>query len=139
MRKRIGVFMLVFVMVSQAAVIPAQAAPDASEQLNQYSVSLSNVSRGTMCVTFSVFGVGVMDTIGAKQIVIEQQVMSGVWQPVKTFGTQYGYDSLYKGGSLEFTVTPGVIYRATLTAYAKDYDGGSDTGSVSSGTLRAMS
>jgi len=136
MKKKVCAFFLTVLLLCQVATIFAQAVP-ASNQLNQYSVALANVSPGTMRVTYSVFGMGQMAVIGAQKIVIEQQVSTGVWQKVTTFGTQYGYDSMYKGGNLTFSVIPGVVYRATLTAYAKDYNGDSDIGIVTSGSLRA--
>lgn len=111
--------------------------PQASYQLNQYSVALRNVSRGTMEVSFSVFGTQMyMTKIGAQEIVIEQEITSGVWQECHSFSDYYDTDTSYHIDAIEFSVTPGVRYRATLTAYGED-SRGSDTGTVTSGALRA--
>lgn len=110
----------------------------ASEQLSSYYASLSNISSGTMSVAFTVTGThNNMTKIGAQKIVIEREATSGKWQTYYTFTGYYGYNRLSYGSTIDFDVMPGQNYRATLTAYASD-SVGSDTGSVTSGILRAL-
>lgn len=80
--------------------------------------------------------IAMMDTVGAKTIVIEH-LINGAWREYCRFKAKYNYGNYYYGGNFEFVSVPGINYRATLTAYAKDYSGGSDTGSVASGSLGA--
>lgn len=117
---------------------PADSAtPRASLQLAQYGISISNVSRGTMRATFTIHGThNQMSKIGAQEIVIEQEVSSGKWQETASFSGYYGYDCLFHMDSVTFSVQPGGNYRATLTAYAEDANG-SDSGDITSGSLRA--
>lgn len=109
----------------------------ASYQLSNYYVSLSNVSSGRMSVIFNVVAThDKMTKIGAQKIVVQRDMGNGTWQTCNTFTGYYGYNRLSYGSSIEIDVIPGQSYRATLTAYALDADG-SDTGTVTSGTLRA--
>lgn len=133
-RTTIVICLLISILASST--LPAVAFR-ASDQLNQYSVSLSNVKRGTMRVTFTVLGMGVMDTIGAQQIIIEQEVATNTWQECYRYSGIYGYNRVMYDSTVDFSVISGVKYRARLTAYAKDSKG-SDTGTVTSGSLRAM-
>lgn len=107
----------------------------ASRYLDGYSVGLGAKGNSLMAVAITVDGVGVMDKIGAREIYIEQKI-DGVWKFYDSLdGAEhpefYDYDSRDYIATTYFTGTPGVSYRVTLTAYAKN-SSGSDTGYVTS-------
>lgn len=134
MKKRILSFLLAFALVGGSvcaqAVEPGEPDPQASLYLDGYGISVNPKGGGLMSVTFIVYGTDVMDCLGAKKIVIEEWDGSD-WVTTGTYSVNnnsgfYAYDASEHAGSVTFYGTPGLQYRATLTAYA-ELDGGSDT------------
>ncbi len=139
MKKRICSLLLAFAMVGSSvcamAAEPVKRAPNASLYLDAYSVSVNPKGGGLMSVTFVVYGTGTMDVIGAEKIVVEEWDGSD-WEETGTFTAENNSNFLYEDASeytssVTFYGTPGVQYRATVTAYAEK-DGGSDTGTHTS-------
>lgn len=111
--------------------------PRASKQLDSYSINLTDKGNGVLKVYYAVYGThDGMACVGAKSIVIEEEVTKGVWVEYQTFSTLYDYGVLYCSDAFEVSVIPGGRYRAVLTAYARDVSG-SDTGEVTSKTVVA--
>lgn len=135
MKKRILSLLLALALVgSPVCALAAESedpAPHASLYLDAYSVSLTPKGNSKMSVTFIVYGTDTMDVIGAQKILIEEWDGSD-WEETGTLSAENN-SNFYKTNASEYTAstsfygTPGVQYRATLTAYA-ELDGGSDTG-----------
>lgn len=113
------------------------ALPRASDQLDSYAVGLSDLGNGKLRVSYSVFGThDKMDCVGAKSIVIEEEIAPGVWDTYKSYSDLYNYSDISRLGSFEVSVRRGSTYRAVLTAYARD-SAGNDTGEVTSRSVIA--
>lgn len=67
--------------VSTAAAAPT---PYASDFLNQYDGVVSSEGDGTIKISFSVVGTGIISKIGVSKIVLEKQD-GQYWIPVKTY------------------------------------------------------
>ena len=110
----------------------------ASDYLIGYGVSLTAQGDGLMEIYYEVDGKGIMEKVGAQAFYIDEYV-NGEWESYDTlYGGEhqeyYDYDALGHTGFAYFTGEPGVDYRVTLKAYARGYDGGFDTGLVTSQT-----
>lgn len=108
----------------------------ASYQLDSYAIGLTQARNGQLKITYDVWGTHPMDCIGAKLIVLEEEVAPDVWQEYTSYTQQFTYDSITHADVLYVSVLPGTRYRATLTAYARD-SRGYDTGTVTSYTILA--
>ena len=133
--KFIAFCLAIGILTTSAGAITAHVTR-ASDYLIGYGVSLTACGDGLMEIFFEVDGKGRMEKLGAQVIYIDQYV-DGEWEPYDTFyGAQnpeyYAYDALGHVAVDYFTGEPGVDYRVTLKAYALGYDGGSDTGLVTS-------
>lgn len=101
----------------------------ASLYFDGYILGVSAEGNGIMAVSFSVFGTGKMDQIGAYSIKVEEQITSDKWMTSFTaYGdtdpdTFYSYNTCDHTGSFTFYALPGVTYRAVLTAYASNENG----------------
>lgn len=109
--------------VSTAAAAPT---PYASDFLNQYDGVVSSEGDGTIKISFSVVGTGIISKIGVSKIVLEKQD-GQYWIPVKTYNNtknpelsttnDYSYANyvLYDGEA-------GANYRAEITFFGNtDY------------------
>lgn len=124
-----GLCLLVVLMFAFSLCVPAAAGspiPYASDYLSQYDGIVTREGGGTIKISFSVVGTGIIDEIGASQIVVQKQV-NGVWISVKTYNNtrnpelstanDYSYANyvLYDG-------EPGANYRAEITIFGNtDY------------------
>lgn len=121
---------LLFVFMLASAALASENSPSvarASDYLMLYTVSLNAMGDDEMEVKFYVAGKRVMDEIGVTKIRIEKKV-SGVWKYDRTLYEEDYADMMIEDSgdhksSVVFTGTPGVEYRATITAYAADADG----------------
>lgn len=139
MKKRIlGGFLALLMLGSSlctvAAAGPARA-PQASLYLDAYGVGVKAKGNCKMAVTYVVYGTDTMDKLGAQTILVEEWdgtewVKTGTYSATKNTSF-YASDVSEHAGTVYFYGTPGVDYRATLTAYA-ELDGGFDTGKVTS-------
>lgn len=105
--------------------------PRSSEQLDSYSIGLTNKGNGKLTMTYTVFGTHEMACIGAQKIVVEEELAPDEWGTYKTYSSLYNYNDISRAGSIEVSVIAGTKYRAVLTAYGRD-SSGSDTGTVTS-------
>lgn len=124
-----GLSLFVVLIFAFSLCVPAAAespTPYASDYLNQYDGIVTREGGGTIKISFSVVGTGIIDEIGASQIVVQKQV-NGVWISVKTYNNtrnpelsttnNYSYANyvLYDG-------EVGVNYRAEITIFGNtDY------------------
>ena len=149
MKKRLlALFLLSFIMVGTAGaanvnverpLVQQEAwstiVPHASYYLDDYSIAFGARDNCRMVITMDVNAVRTMDRIGCSMLIIEKKV-NGTW---------YEADTLISADYPEFIATntasyfhsinyygePGVQYRVTMVAYARD-NTGSDTGEVTS-------
>lgn len=120
---------------SDLQMIWSSASPHASAYLSDYSIAFGARDNCRMVITMDVNAVHTMDRIGCSILIIEKKV-NGTW---------YEADTLISADYPEFIATntasyfhsinyygePGVQYRVTMVAYARD-NTGSDTGEVTS-------
>lgn len=139
MKKRIFSFLLAFTLFGSLnwsfAAGEDGIEPYASEYLDGYAIGINAKGGGLMSVTFIVYGTDTMDKIGAQKIVVEEWDGKN-WESPITYTSEknpkfYATQAAEHTASVTFYGTPGLQYRATLTAYA-ELDGGSDTGTVTS-------
>lgn len=136
MKKKFISFMLVLGLLTSFASATYSQTVRASDYLLGYGVSIEAVGDGLMEVFYEVDGKGMMSRIGALAIYIDQKV-NGTWISYDTLLSAKNPDFLVNddlghAGVTYFEGTPGVEYRVTLEAFAMGYDGGSDTGTVTS-------
>lgn len=130
MKKRIVAFCLsLLLLVSSFSV---SAAVQDSDYLGSYTMGMLAQGDGLMCISYTVCGVGIMDKVGAVEIVVEEKIGS-YWFEYQVFDGEedglYSYGTITKSGDLYFYGIPGTTYRATIIPYA-ELDGGSDTGDL---------
>lgn len=128
MKKKVtALFAAVLVLFSSLSCYAVEAR--ASRYFDGYILAMTAQGNNQMAVSFSVFGMGEMDKIGAYYIRIEEEIATDEW--IKTF-TAYGdkmpdkfysYNAYDHTGSYTFTGVPGVKYRAVMKAYAEDENG----------------
>lgn len=111
-----------------AASAPSPAQPQSDAYIAAYYGSTDSYSSGTVTVTFSTTGTGLMDTVGATSIVVYK------WNSTQPVGYLYssstpsmlGHNRISYSNSYTFSVTPGEKYYAYVYCYAAK-DGGSST------------
>lgn len=136
MKRKIVSFILALGMLTSFSSATYSQTARASDYLLGYGVSIEAVGDGLMEVFYEVDGKGMMSQIGALTIYIEQKI-DGAWVSYDTLLAARNPDFLVDddlghAGLTYFDGTPGVEYRVTLEAFAMGYDGGSDTGTVTS-------
>ncbi len=126
---------LLATMLLFSATLPCYAAETrASEYFDGYLLAIAPLGNNQMTVSFSVFGMGKMDQIGAYYIRIEEEYATDKWAKTFTvYGSSdpdkfYSYNAYDHGGDYTFTGTPGVKYRAVLKAYASNSSGSEYSG-----------
>ena len=134
MKKRLVSLAFALIMIVSVTGV-AFATTRASEYLAGYSISLEAKGDGEMGIFFDVTGTGRMTKIGAQALYIDEYV-NGSWEPYLTMTAAendnfYGSNTASHSGFAYFTGTPGVKYRVTLKAYARN-SSGSDTGTGTS-------
>jgi len=132
LKKRVVALVLAFMMIVSVGSV---ASARASDYLSSYTVALDALGNGEMEIFFDVDGTGTMTKIGAQVLYVDEYV-NGAWSPYLTLAAVdnddfYGYNTAGHIGLAYFDGTPGVKYRVTLVAYARN-SSGSDTGSVTS-------
>lgn len=141
MKKRLLSILLIMVMSLSigGGSLLAWIGVQSSTHLNTYSIYLGATGNNKMTVSFSVLGTGQMTKIGAQKILIEKQTGSS-WVTVATYHGStnpafYRSNAYSHAYEFSFTGSPGVTYRATLTAYAEN-SSGSDTQTGVSNTVQ---
>lgn len=112
--------------------------PRASAQLHSYSVYMLALGGGKIAAVVDVYGIkNPMAKIGVSSLNIEIQNGNGSWTSVKEFTNDYVYSEMDFHKTFDYLALPGATYRASVEVYAKDNAGGSDTGSITSGSIKA--
>ena len=116
-------------------IVASPASPYASAYLSDYSIAFGARDNCRMVITMDVNAVRVMDRIGCMMLIIENKI-DGTWYECDTLVSAdypefYMYNTASYFHSIDYYGEPGVQYRVTMVAYARDSTG-SDTGEVTS-------
>lgn len=130
MRKFIRIICLLLVVTSLVSV-PAYAREQserASLFFSAYRAYCSAASSTEIEVCFNVIGTGIMDEIGASEILVQRSSDQVNWTTVKTFSRANYSDMVVTnrgahGATLSCTVASGFYYRAYVTFYASNSSG----------------
>lgn len=118
------------------AIVMLVAVPSYAEGLSQKASSYFSAYRAycyaasstRIEINFTVIGVGVMDEIGASQILVQRSSDRTNWTTVKTFSRSNCSDMIatntgFHGATLSCDVASGYYYRAYVTFYAENSSG----------------
>ena len=108
--------------------------PYASDQIHAYDSNVVATGNGRIAIQFSVEGIGLMKKRGASKITVYEKYGNDGWMLVDAYTEEdtgmtasgevsYGTTKYYNG-------TSGVEYKVSVTIFATDYDGGTDSRTV---------
>ena len=129
--KRFVKIVCFLVVIATLVAVPAYAenqSEKASSYFSAYRAYCYAASSTRIEVNFSVVGAGIMDELGASQILVQRSSDRTNWTTVKTF-TKESYSDMTDtntgahGATLSCTVASGYYYRAYVTFYAKKDSG----------------
>lgn len=113
----------------------AYAVPRASEQIAMYYLDAGSGGNGLIAVDFTISATGTMKNIGAESIVIYKKAAIG-WEFVERYnaddvdmeGNAMSIsDAPHYGTTIFHQGEPNQEYQVTVTVFAEDYEGGSDS------------
>lgn len=112
----------------------AFASTKASEQISSYRIYVAPAGDGQIGMEFSITAPNFMEEIGAQNIFIYE--VSGTNMILRAHYTKddpgmIRTDSWVQANTLYFNGVAGKTYYVTVTVFATDYDGGSDSRSKS--------
>lgn len=119
------------VVMSTLIAIPAYATEQserASHYFAAYRAYCYAASSTKIEVNFTVIGAGIMDEIGASEILVQRSSNQTNWTTVKTFSRNSYSDMIATNtgshaATLSCNVASGYYYRAYVTFYAKNSSG----------------
>lgn len=112
----------------------AFASTKASDQIASYAMYVNPIGNGQIAIDFTITGLFNMKEIGAKEIyVFEKSGTSLIQKAHYTKGDpdMSTTDMFYKVGTVVFNGVAGKTYYITVSVFATDYNGGSDSRSRS--------
>lgn len=127
--KRIGqkqLSLLLCLVLLFTMAIPAGAR--ASDYFNNTYVSATAVGGGTLRIKVDVAASGIMQELGATEIIVHERQANGTYKPVRTFTRNQNANLIRKNCasnviSLTYKGTPGKYYYITAHCYAKNASG----------------
>lgn len=125
---RVVCFLVVIAMFIVTPAYATEQSERASLYLSSYRAYCYAASSTRIEVNFYVVGAGVMDEIGASQILVQRSSDRTNWTTVKIFSRD-SYSNMIRtdagthGATLSCTVASGYYYRAYVTFYAKKDSG----------------
>jgi hypothetical protein len=130
MTKRKIKYFLVLLVVAILLAVPVLAYSNieyrASEQLTSYSMNAKATGNGKIAISFSVDGTGKMTRIGAKKIIVYQQI-GGTWALANSLNQDdagmISTNSYYHGNTIYYNGISGEKYRIEITIFAEDASG----------------
>lgn len=137
MRKFRTRFFSIFLLISCMLTITAQAqeiVPYASDQIHAYDGDAIACGGGKIAIEFSIEGTGRMKSIGASKIRISERYGDDGWMTAGGFKstdegmTVSGRNSY--GTTIYFNGEEGTYYKVEITVFATDYDGVTDSRTV---------
>ena len=100
----------------------------ASDYFNNTYVSATAVGGGTLRIKVDVAASGIMQELGATEIIVHERQANGTYKPVRTFTRNQNANLIRKNCasnviSLTYKGTPGKYYYITAHCYAKNASG----------------
>ena len=112
----------------------AFASENASDQISSYFIYVAPMGNGQLGMDFSITAPYYMEEIGAESITVYEITSSGRKLRAEFTKDDDGMietDSWFQANTLYFDGVAGKTYYVTITVFATDYDGGSDSRSRS--------
>ncbi len=125
MRKNITLLTLLLIFIFSIATV-SNAAVLSSEYIREARAGTTVNSQGTVTVSFIIYGTGMMDVLGAKTIIVQEQAPgSSQWNAVATYSSS-SYPSMLKKNTVTYNSSisysgakAGYAYRAKVYFYAE--------------------
>lgn len=115
--KRCLFIALTLILAVQCIGLAGTIAPTSDSSVTKARLTISKISGNSVTAKAVIEADTVMDSIGVKSLVIQENDGSG-WQPVKGPVTNLKVSARGNTVTLSFTGTPGYRYRAKGTLYA---------------------
>ena len=133
MKKRTLQFVAVFCVLAMLLSIPAMAAEQASYYLTSYDSESVHVGDGEISINFDVTATGIMDKVGATEIIVYENVL-GNWALYYSFDENdtdmISRDDYFHAGTVYCPGYENGYFKVVTYIYAEDYSGGSDMRSL---------
>lgn len=125
MQKKVVLTALLLMLIFSIAAV-ANAAVLSSEYIREARANITVNSQGTANVSFRIYGIDMMDVLGAKTIIIQEQAPgSSQWNAVATYDSSSYSNMLKKNTSVHMSsvsysgTKSGYSYRAKVYFYAE--------------------
>lgn len=125
-KRSVSIFLACMCLLTSSAF----AATYASDQISSYFIYVAPMGDGQLGIDFSITAPYYMEEIGAERIMVYEITPSG--QKLKAEYTKddsgmIATDAWVKANTLYFDGIAGKTYYVTVTVFATDYNGGSDS------------
>lgn len=124
----------IFTSSALAAAGPqATVGPLASDYLAYYTAWMTDMGDGEVALSFDVWGANTMAAVGAGYFCIQEKQSNGTWKIVESGYSStsdeelLAYDADIYGTTIYYQGVVGRQYKGSITAYARGYNGGSDS------------
>lgn len=134
MKKNKVRFLSMFLLISCVLTISANAAVYASDQIGAYDGDAIACGGGKLAIEFSVEGTDQMKSLGASKIRISERYGTDGWRTAEVFTSSD--DGMTISGRNSYVNTmyfygeAGTYYKVEITVFATDYDGVTDSRTV---------
>ncbi len=127
-------FMSLIIVLSYMFTVPASAAVRASDQIDAYDGDAIACGGGRIAIEFSIEGTDQMKKLGASKIRISERDSTDGWITAEVFtssdaGMTASGRNFY-GTTKYFNGVSGTYYKVEITVFATDYDGVTDSRTV---------
>lgn len=127
-------FMSLIIVLSYMFTVPASAAVRASDQIDAYDGDAIACCGGRIAIEFSIEGTDQMKKLGASKIRISERDSTDGWITAEVFtssdaGMTASGRNFY-GTTKYFNGVSGTYYKVEITVFATDYDGVTDSRTV---------
>ncbi len=125
MRKKVTLTALLLIFIFSISAV-ANAAVQASEYIQEARADTNVNSQGTVTVAFRIIGTDIMDVLGAKTIILQEQAPnSSQWTAIATYkaannANMLGYNTATYSSSVSYSgAKSGYSYRAKVYFYSE--------------------
>ena len=127
-------FMSLIIVLSYMFTVPASAAVRASDQIDAYDGDAIACGGGRIAIEFSIEGTDQMKKLGGSKIRISERDSTDGWITAEVFtssdaGMTASGRNFY-GTTKYFNGVSGTYYKVEITVFATDYDGVTDSRTV---------
>ena len=121
---------IVPLLLACALILATPAFARASDQISSYLIDVAPVGNGRIIIELSITSPGIMRELGAQRITVEE-ISGSTKIPKATYTTEDDHmtskNSWVHDDYVTFYGEVGKEYYITVTIFAEDYDGGSDS------------